>query len=180
MSQDLEVVGKPTPRIDATERVTGRAKYTWDVQLPGMLYARVLRSPHAHARIVSIDTSRAEALPGVHAVLTHEQANVQWHSGDTQHERMMFNNPVRYAGEPVAVVAAVHRYVAEDALELIEVQSEPLAFVLDANRALEDGAPVIHEEGNVAPNNPTVTERGDLEGGFADADHVVEVTYRSA
>jgi xanthine dehydrogenase YagR molybdenum-binding subunit len=180
MKQELDVVGKPTPRIDATERVTGRAKYTWDIQLPGMLYARVLRSPHAHARIVSVDTSRAEALPGVHAVITPFNANAPWHSGDTQHERMMFNNPVRYAGEPVAAVAAIDRYVAEDALDLIEVEYELLPFVLDAREALESDAPRLHEAGNVAANNPTVYQRGSLPEGFVEADHIVEETYRSA
>jgi CO/xanthine dehydrogenase Mo-binding subunit len=180
MSQQLSIVGKPTPRIDAVERVTGRAKYTWDVQLPGMLYARVLRSPYAHARIVRIDTSRAEALPGVRAIITHENARARWHSGDTLHERLIFNNPVRYAGEPVAAVAAVDRHTAEDALELIEVEYEPLPFVLEAQDALRDDAPLLHEDGNVANGRPVVYERGDLAAGFAEADHIVEATYRSA
>jgi CO/xanthine dehydrogenase Mo-binding subunit len=180
MSQDLDVVGKPAPRIDALERVTGRAKYTWDVQLPGMLYARILRSPHAHARIRHIDSSRAEALPGVHAVMTHEHANARWRSGDSEHERMIFNNPVRYAGEPVAVVAAGDRHIAEDALELIEVDYEILPFVLDARAAMEGDAPQVHEAGNVSANSPTVSQRGNLEAGFAEADHVVTADYRSA
>src|SRR5687768_1592170 len=154
MSQDLDVVGKPTPRIDAVERVTGRAKYTWDIQLPGMLYARIKRSPHAHARIVRIDTSHAEALPGVHAVITHENASARWHAGDTMHERMAFNNPVRYVGEPVAAVAAVDRHVAEDALDLIEVEYEVLPFVLEAREATESDSPLLHEDGNVAGGRP--------------------------
>jgi CO/xanthine dehydrogenase Mo-binding subunit len=180
MSRELDVVGRPTPRVDATERVTGRARYTWDVQLPGMLYARILRSPHAHARIVSIDTARAEALPGVHAVIHAFKGNAPWGSGDSEHERMAFNNPVRYAGEPVAAVAAVDRHVAEDALELIEVEYEVLPFVLDAQEALRPGAPQLHEAGNRSRNNPTIYERGNLEEGFAEADHVIEASYRSA
>jgi xanthine dehydrogenase YagR molybdenum-binding subunit len=92
---------------------------------------------------------------------------------------MMFNNPVRYAGEAVAVVAAVDRYIAEDALELIEVQYEPLPFVLDANRALDEGAPEIHDEGNSRPTTRRRTQRGDLAAGFAEADVIVEETYRS-
>jgi xanthine dehydrogenase YagR molybdenum-binding subunit len=180
MSQDLDVVGKPTPRIDALERVTGRAKYTWDVQLPGMLYARILRSPHPHAHIRHIDTSRAERLPGVHAVITGADANPRWRSGDSEHERMIFNNPVRYAGEPVAVVAAVDRHVAEDALELIDVDYEILPFVLDARSALEGDAPQVHDAGNVSANSPTVSQRGSLEEGFAAADHIVEASYSSA
>lgn len=180
MSPMLDIVGKPTPRIDAVERVTGRAKYTWDIQLPGMLYARILRSPHAHARIVRIDTSRAEALPGVYAVITHENARARWHDGDSLHERMVFNNPVRYVGEPVAAVAAIDRHVAEDALDLIEVEYEVLPFVLEARDALEPDAPLLHEDGNVAGGRPLVYERGDLAAGFAEADHIVEATYKSA
>jgi CO/xanthine dehydrogenase Mo-binding subunit len=180
MSQDLEVVGKPTPRIDAVERVTGRAKYTWDVQLPGMLYARVLRSPHPHARILRIDTAKAEALPGVRAIITHENAQARWSSGDSMHERMVFNNPVRYAGEPVAAVAATDRHIAEDALDLIEVEYEPLPFVLEARAALEADAPLVHEEGNLAGGRPLVYERGDLTAGFAEADRIVEARYKSA
>ncbi len=180
MSQDLEVVGKPTPRIDAVERVTGRAKYTWDVQLPGMLYARVLRSPHPHARIVRIDTSKAEALPGVRGVITHENARARWSSGDSLHERLIFNNPVRYAGEPVAAVAAVDRHTAEDALDLIEVEYEPLPFVLEARDALADDAPQLWDDGNVAGGRPLVYERGDLAAGFAEADAIVEASYKSA
>lgn len=180
MIRELDVVGKSTPRVDAVERVTGRARYTWDVQLPGMLYARILRSSHPHARIVRIDTSRAEALPGVQAVITHLNARTRWRSGDSAHQRMIFNNPVRYAGEPVAAVAAVDRHVAEDALELIEVEYEELRFVLDAEDAARANAPLVHEEGNIVANNPTVYERGDLTVGFTEADHIVEASYRSA
>jgi CO/xanthine dehydrogenase Mo-binding subunit len=180
MSRPLDVVGQPTPRIDAAERVTGRAKYTADVQLPGMLYARVLRSPHPHARIVSIDTSRAQVLPGVRGIVHYQNANVRWHSGDTLHERMVFNNPVRYAGEPVAAVAAVDRHTAEDALDLIAVEYEPLSFVLEARDALRDDAPLVHEDGNVAGGPLLAYQRGDLEAGFADADHIIEASYKSA
>jgi CO/xanthine dehydrogenase Mo-binding subunit len=145
-----------------------------------MLYARILRSPHAHARIVRIDASRAEALPGVHAVVTHENASARWHDGDTLHERMAFNNPVRYAGEPVAAVAANDRHVAEDALDLIEIEYEVLPFVLDAREAAGSDAPQLHDDGNVANGRPLSYARGDLEAGFADADHVVEASYKSA
>ena len=96
------------------------------------------------------------------------------------HERMVFNNPVRYAGEPVAAVAAVDRHTAEDALDLIEVEYEPLPFVLDARDALADDAPLVHDDGNVAGGRPLVYERGDLATGFAAADRIVEATYKSA
>ncbi len=128
----LKTVGHSTPRIDAVERVSGKATYSRDVQLPGMLFAGVLRSPHPHARIRSIDVSKAKALPGVRAVLTHENCRVVWGAGSiaggvqyndemkriTKQRRYAFNNPVRFVGEPVAAVAAVNRHVAEEALLL--------------------------------------------------------------
>src|SRR5207237_5289815 len=120
----LKVVGRSTPRIDAPERVTGRAKYTSDIQLPGMLYAKVLRSPHPHARIKTIDVSKAKAIPGVKAILTHENCQVVWGAGsvaggqqysdevkkNTKQRRYAFNNPVRFVGEPVVAIAAVNRH----------------------------------------------------------------------
>src|SRR2546430_4654693 len=111
--KEFSVVGKTTPRIDAYERVTGQAQYTGDIQLAGMLYARVLRSPHPHARIVSIDTSRAEKLPGVKAVIHHGNAQIPWSSGGHTHKRFIFNNPVRYVGDAVAAVAGTGRPIAE-------------------------------------------------------------------
>ena len=133
----------------------GKAIYTGDVQLPGMLYARVLRSPHPHARIRRIDASKALALPGVKAVITHENCRVVWGAGSvaggqqynedikkiTMHRRYAFNNPVRFVGEPVAAVAAVDRHAAEEALQLIAVDYETLPFVLDPEEALEPEAP---------------------------------------
>ena len=182
----LNVVGKFTTRIDAVERTTGRATYTGDVMLAGMLYARVLRSPHPHARIRRIDASKALALPGVKAVISHENCAFVWGAGSisggaqyndevkkiTKHRRYAFNNPVRFVGEPVAAVAAVDRHTAEDALQLITVDYEPLPFVLDPEEALKPGAPQIWPEGNLSPNarNETVplgTRRGNVDAGFA-------------
>ena len=122
--KEFSVVGKRIPRIDGFERVTGQAQYTGDIELPGMLYARVLRSPHPHARIVSIDTSKAEKLAGVKAVVHHENAKVPWSSGGHTHQRFIFNNPVRFVGDAVAAVAATDRNIAKDALKLIEVKYE--------------------------------------------------------
>jgi xanthine dehydrogenase molybdenum-binding subunit len=126
----LKTIGHSTPRIDALERVTGKATYSGDVHLPGMLYARILRSPHAHAQIRKIDVSKAQALPGVKFVLTHENCTVVWGAGSvaggrqyvdeikktTRQKRYAFNNPVRFFGEPVAAVAATNRHIAEEAL----------------------------------------------------------------
>src|SRR5438093_9180223 len=175
----LKTIGHPTARIDAIQRVTGKATYTGDVRLPGMLYARVLRSPHPHARIRRIDISRASALPGVKAILTHENCKVVWGAGSisgggqyndelkkiTKHRRYAFNNPVRFVGEPVAAVAAVDRHVAEEALQLIVVDYEVLPFVLDQEAALKDDAVKIWPEGNLLPNArnefvPNVSRRG--------------------
>jgi xanthine dehydrogenase molybdenum-binding subunit len=189
----LQTVGKPTPRIDAVERSSGKAVYTGDVQLAGMLYGRVLRSPHPHARIRSIDVSKAKMLPGVKAIVTHENCRVVWGAGSiaggqqyndeikkiTKQRRYAFNNPVRFVGEPVAAVAAVDRHSAEDALQLIAVDYEPLPFVLDHEEALKPEAPKIWPEGNLSLNNrneaqPISQKRGDVEAGFKAADHVFE------
>ena len=115
----LTVLGKSGPNLDAYERVTGQAKYTGDLDLPGMLVGRVLRSPHAHARIVNIDTSRAEALQGVKAVVTHKDAPKVMVWGSRQDPS---DDRVRFAGEAVAAVAAVDSATAEIALGLIQVQ----------------------------------------------------------
>ena len=198
-SPALRTVGQPTTRIDAVERTTGKATYTGDVMLPGMLYARVLRSPHPHARIRRIDASKALALPGVKAVISHQNCTTLWGAGSisggaqyneeikkiTKHRRYAFNNPVRFVGEPVAAVAAVDRHTAEEALQLIAVEYEPLPFVLDPEEALKPGAPQIWPEGNLSPNarNETVpmgTKRGNVADGFAASDRVFEDRYSTS
>lgn len=192
----LKTVGHPTARIDAVERVTGKATYTGDVHLPGMLYARVLRSPHAHARIRQVDTSKALALPGVKFVLTHENCGVVWGAGSisggrqyvdevkkiTLHKRYLFNNPVRFFGEPVAAVAAANRHLAEEAIRLISVDYEVLPFVLDQEEALRPESIKIWPQGNLSPTSknevePEVYRRGDIEEGFRKADFVFEDRY---
>jgi putative selenate reductase molybdopterin-binding subunit len=195
----LKTVGHATPRVDAAERVSGKATYTGDVKLPGMLYARVLRSPHPHARIKSIDVSKARALPGVKAIITHQNCQVVWGAGSiaggqqyndevkkiTKQRRYAFNNPVRFVGEPVAAVAAIDRHVAEDALQLISVDYEVLPFVLDQEEALKPDAVKIWPDGNVSLNTrneaqPISQRRGDLEAGFRAADQVFEDRFTTA
>ncbi len=199
MIAPLKTIGHSTPRIDALERVTGRAHYTGDVVLPGMLWARVLRSPHPHARIRSIDVSKALAVPGVKAVLTHENCQIVWGAGSvaggvqyndeikkiTKQRRYAFNNPVRFAGEPVAAVAAVNRHVAEEALLKIAVDYETLPFVLDPEESLKPGAVQIWLEGNLALSNrneavPMVQKRGNVEEGFRLSEHIFEDRYSTA
>jgi CO/xanthine dehydrogenase Mo-binding subunit/aerobic-type carbon monoxide dehydrogenase small subunit (CoxS/CutS family) len=195
----LKTVGRATPRIDALERVSGKATYTGDVQLPGMLYARVLRSPHPHARIRSIDVSKARALPGVKAFVTHENCRYVWGAGSiaggqqyndeikkiTKQRRYAFNNPVRFVGEPVAAIAAVDRHTAEEALGLIVVDYELLPFVLDQEDAIASGAPQIWPEGNISLNarneaQPIAQKRGDVEAGFRAADRVFADRFSTA
>src|SRR5258708_18741320 len=181
----LKSVGHAAPRIDAIQRVNGTATYTGDVTLPGMLYARVLRSPHPHARIRRIDVSKALALPGVKAVVTHENCRVVWSSGDTRNKRYLFNNPVRFAGDAVAAIAAANRHIAEEALRLIDVDYEVLPFLLEPEEALKDGAVEIHPGGNLSPNGkgehkPEIYRRGNIDEGLRSADRVFEDRYTSA
>ena len=180
----LKTVGHAAQRIDAVKRVTGAATYTGDIQLPGMLYARVLRSPHAHARIRSIDTSKAQALPGVKAVLTRENCDVVWSSGDTRNKRYLFNNPVRFAGDAVAAIAATDRHIAEEAMRQISVDYEVLPFVLDPEDALKPGAVEIQPGGNLSPDakgrhEPEIFRHGDIDRGLTTADRVFEDHYTS-
>jgi CO/xanthine dehydrogenase Mo-binding subunit len=170
----LNVVGRRGANIDAIDRVTGQAKYTADIELPGMLTARILRSPHAHARVLRIDTSKAEALGGVLAVMTHRDAPKVMIWGSRQY---VLNDRVRFAGEAVAAVAAVDADTAARALKLISVEYEPLPFVLDPEAALAAGAPQLFEDGNLE-GQPRVVNRGDIEQGLKESDRVIERTYR--
>jgi xanthine dehydrogenase molybdenum-binding subunit len=181
---EMAVVGTSPRRADGFEKVTGSARYAADVHLPGMLYGKILRSPHAHARIVRIDAGRALALPGVKAVLTHENVPRVLHPGQPHPrtssvwiDQYIFDHKVRFVGEGVAAVAAVSEEIAEEALGLIEVEYELLPAVFDVASALRPGAPLIHggESNVVFP--PHVVERGDIEAGFAEADLILEGEY---
>src|SRR5437667_9548750 len=195
----LKTIGHPTPRIDAFERVTGKATYTNDIQLPGMLYARILRSPHPHARIRRIDVSKALAVPGVKTILTHENCQVVWGAGGisgglqynddikkiTRQRRYVFNNPVRYVGEPVAAVAAVNRHVAEEAVRLMQGDQEVLGIDLEPEEAVKQDAVQIWPEGNLSLNTqnqaqPMSARRGDVTEGFHASDQIFEERYSTA
>lgn len=182
----MSVIGKSVPRPDALDKVTGGKAYPVNFQLPGMLHGRMLRSPYPHARILNIDTSAAEALPGVMGVLTHHDVptrkftSVYFVPTDTPtlpQDLLIMSDHVRYAGQPVAAVAATSTDIAEQALQLIEVDYEDLPTVFDPEAALAPGAPQLHEgaENNVAV--APVLELGDIEKGFAEADHIFEGTY---
>lgn len=186
----LRHVGKGHPRLDGPDKARGAARYVHDMAVPGMLHARIKLSPHARARIVSVDTSRAKALPGVRAVLT---------GGDLDHKMGLYmvdkdilaKDVVRYFGEMVAAVAADEEWIAEKACELIDIVYEVLEPVLDPREAFREGAPLVHERlgdykymkgvfhpmpGRNVPHHQKVY-RGDLEAGFAEADRVFEHTF---
>lgn len=171
----LDVVGVGHPRLEGFEKVTGRAQYTYDVRLPGQLYALVLRSPHPHARIATIDTAAAEAVPGVHAVFSSANApDIPWYETSR-----LFDTTVRMIGDEVAAVAAESEEIAQDALRLIRVEYEPLPFVTDLDAALAPDAPQVWPDGNIA-EEPKLYDRGDAEAALAAAEVMVEGTYRTA
>lgn len=169
-------VGQPITRIDAIPRLTGLAQYTDDVPLPPRtLHAVLIHSPHAHARIRGIDSSRAEAAPRVAAVLDYRRADMKyrWFAGDRANERLLFNETLRYHGEIVAMVVAEDRVAAEDAARLVQVDYEVLPHVLDGEEALKPNAPKLHERGNLIGGRPSVYERGDVARGLAEADFII-------
>ncbi len=175
MSSEFAIIGTRQPKIDAFEKVSGRAKYASDISLPGMLHLKILSSPHPHARVVGIDVAKALALPGVKALLTYKDVpKFQWHAGMS----ILTGSP-RFVGDNIAVVAAVSEEIAIEARELIKVQYEVLPFVLDAEEALKPNAPKIAPEGNLFGGKPQVVSRGDIAKGFAEADLVYEARYRT-
>lgn len=178
---ETTVVGRRTPRVDAYDRVSGSAVYPLDVLLPDMLYAAILRCPHAHAKVRKVETAEAEKMPGVRAVLAAGSpgTDVPWWKRKGKETTTLFDPHCRYEGDEVAAVAAETPQQARDALRKIRVEWEVLPFVLTPEESLKAGAPVLHEGGNRA-NDPTVHERGDLKKGFAEADVVVERTYSTA
>ena len=196
-----DVVGTRPIRHDGPDKVTGRARYGADYFTTGMLYGKVLRSPHAHARIKSIDTSKAEKLMGVRAVMTGEDleagddervtlgeitANVKY-----MRDQVMATDKAKFKGHPVAGVAAVNPHIAEEAIELIDVEYEVLQPVMTTHDAMADGAPLVIEDlrtdeaGEKADKSSNVSEHfqhamGDLDKGFAEADVVVEREFDTA
>src|SRR3954468_14241352 len=148
-------VGQSIPRIDGGEKVTGRAQYASDLKLPGMAHGKILRSPHAHARITRIDASRAEAMSGVLAVLTREnlKANAPYFGTYIKDQPIVALEKVRYVGDIVAAVAATDEQIAEKALRAIDVEYEELPALYDVDAALAAGAPEIHDE-NPARKDP--------------------------
>jgi len=163
------------PQVTAQEKVLGRAAYAGDLSLAGMLHAKLLRSPHPHARILSIDTSAAAALPGVKAVVTGADVPERRWGVHHKQQTVLAKGVVRFVGEEVAAVVATSEAVAQDALDLIRVEYEEMPAVLDIDAALAEGAVQVHDAGNVVEQIKIA--RGDVEAGFAEADLVHEETY---
>jgi putative selenate reductase molybdopterin-binding subunit len=187
------VVGAPKQKVDALRLAKGHPAFTDDFNLPGMLYAELLTSPHAHARIRRIDVSRARSLPGVRAVLTHQDIprvlfapGCQSYPNPKPYDQVSLDSKVRHVGDKVAVVAADTAEIARQALELIEVDYELLPAVFEAEEALKEGAPVLHDEPDAigikdANHNLVVTitaKVGDVERGFEESTHTFERTYK--
>ncbi len=201
MSGNYQVVGTRPIRHDGTDKVVGAARYAADQNVPGMLYGKYLRSPHAHARILSIDTSKAEALPGVVAIVTSSDLaeaadKIQEMGEDAVNLRylsanMLAQDKVLYHGHAIAAVAATSVHVAEEAVGLIDVEYEILKPVLDVREAMADDAPILLEElrtnalGEVGDKPTNVAQhfrhaRGDLEAGYEAADAIIEREFTTA
>ncbi len=189
---ETAVVGKPETKVDAIKLAKGNPAFVDDIEMRGMLHARLLTSPHAHAHILDIDDSEARALPGVRAVLHYENVErVKYASGGQSypnpppHDQVSFDHKVRYVGDRVAAVAADTPEIAEAALRLIKVMYAELPAVFDENDAIKPGAPVIHDEEDTAGIHDASrnivhhihAEVGSVARGFAEADHVFEHTY---
>jgi putative selenate reductase molybdopterin-binding subunit len=186
-------IGKPEAKVDGVKLAAGNAVFSDDVEMRGMLHAAMLTSPHAHARIVSINASKARELAGVHAVLTYEDVPRVYYASGGQtypnplpYDQVSLDNKVRHVGDRVAIVAAETQDIANEALDLINVEYDVLPAVLDMEDAMKDGAPVVHDDPNVegihdAKHN--IVHHVDAAGGDADAqwskaDHIFEGEYR--
>ncbi|MGC1869832.1 MAG: xanthine dehydrogenase family protein molybdopterin-binding subunit [Acidobacteriaceae bacterium] len=194
INADLQYIGKSPTRWDAHAKASGSGRYTADVQLPGMLYAKMVNSNVPHARVVSVDTSAAEKLPGVKGVfvIQHIVGGAELLNPALEVSRYPI---VRYAGQPIAAVAATHPYIAEEAALLVKVQYDPKPFVANMEMARQPDSPPVFpgpaneggsagggggaadvpQKGNI--HGPSVHKRGDIEQGFKDADVVVESKY---
>ena len=181
--RELTIVGKSVRREDVIEKVTGSGRYTGDIKPTGMLFGKIKRSEIAHARIARIDASKALAYPGVKAVLTHENVPRVLHYGSPHprsasctRDQYILDDRVRFWGEGVAAVAAVSEEIADEALDLIEIDYEPLPAVFDPEEAAKPGAPLLHDlgPGGNLVIDPVRVARGDVDRAFAEADLILE------
>src|SRR5580765_2083942 len=201
-TREVKGVGLSIPRADGAEKVTGKTEYVADLKPKGMLEAKLLRSPHAHARIVRIDTSKAKALPGVRAVLTAADIPQLKKKAPTRVHAVLAIDRVVFVGQPVAAVAADELSIAEEALDLITVEYQVLPASVDPLKSMLPGAPPVADAGTEADTSEALAhsavaiaksaapakavnisqqarlQRGDVAKGFAESDHVLEKTYR--
>ena len=202
-TRDVKGVGVAIPRPDGPEKVTGRVQYVADIQPKGLLHAKLLRSPHAHAKILSIDTSAAKALPGVRAVLTAKDIPHLKKKAPTRAHAVLAIDRVVFMGQPVAAVAADELPIAEEALDLIKVEYQVLPVSVDPLKSMQPGSPPVADAGTEADTSEALAHsavaiakteaapakavnisqqarltRGDAAKGFAESDHVLEKTYR--
>jgi CO/xanthine dehydrogenase Mo-binding subunit len=176
--KSFSCVGYPVPRVDALDKVLGKAIYSEDISFPDMLYGRVLRAGVPHAVIEEIDTREAEAMKGVVCVLTSKDIpGVNRYGIAFQDQYALAEDKVRYIGDPVALVAAESEEIAKDAVKAIRVKYRPLPVITSPREALAEGAPKIHEKGNLLMH--TKIRKGDIRKGFDQAYVVVENTYRT-
>lgn len=192
MANPATIIGAPVGRVEGATKVNGQAAYGADVHFPGTLWGKILRSPYAHARIVRIDTSKALQVPGVKAIVTGKEEPDHYQGKSIRDIPVLCWDKVRYIGDKVAAVAAESRDAAEEAIHLIEVQYQELPAVFDVLEAMQPGAPVLHDNapaydgapadimapagGNVV--NKLTWGKGDIDKGFAEADIVLEHTFR--
>lgn len=181
---EYSLIGKRVPRIDSKPKALGKAEFTADLNLPGMLYGKILRSPHPHARIVSIDTSKAERLPGVRAVVTGKGDNKIGYVWGvfpyTRDQQFLPVEKVRYIGEEVAGVAAINEDIASEAVKLINVEYELLPPVFNPEEAMKEGAPLLHDD---KPGNIIVrvfVNEGDVEAAFKKCALILEDRFVSS
>lgn len=185
---EQRVVGQAVPRLDARTKVTGEYVYGMDFTVPGLLHGKVLRSPHPHARIAELDTRQAEAVRGVRAIITGKDLAGMLMPGTVSDQPLLAGDRVRYAGEPVALIAADRVDIAEEAARLIAVKYEPLPIITDAEAAMQPGALLLHEnwgsykaeaglvrDGNVCCHS--TLRKGDVAQGFAEADSIFEDSF---
>src|SRR5499427_7677790 len=202
-TRDVKGIGLSIPRPDGPDKVTGHVQYVADLNPRGLLHTKLLRSPHAHAKIVRIDVSRAKALPGVRAVLTAADIPQLKKKAPTRAHAVLAIDRVVFAGQPVAAVAADELAIAEEALDLIEVEYQVLPVAVDPLKSMQPGAPPVAEAGTEADTSEALAhsavaltssetkpakavnvsqqatvKRGDVAKGFAEAEHILEKTYR--
>jgi xanthine dehydrogenase D subunit len=174
--EETKYIGKEIPRVDGLEKATGKIKYMSDLEFPNMLYGKILRAKFPHAKILHIDTSKAEALDGVFAVVTHKDVpGVNGFGIVIPDMPVLCEDKVRYIGDAVAAVAAVSEEIAEKAISLIDVQYEPLPIVDDPEEAMKADAPKVHKEGNIHLH--TEITRGNVDEALKEADLIIEETF---